>query len=216
MNSSAVREVSSVSHFPLTVVHRTLSSVASFKGQWTRTQICIPGQLLHLCASHVKLHISPNIPTDWRGGRKGLCHVLLPSFIRCFHTPHMERNSREKGKPSQANKRGAFYCISHTNAHCSCTTGGVHPNMSPPSVPQSPFLLCPHVSLMFSDGELKIPAFCSIFFFFYQGGQGVTLGKVTDETAGAEGGRPVALKKSGVDGGVGRTSKIDHSVKENL
>ncbi len=58
-----------------------------------------------------------------------------------------------------------------------------------------------------SDGQAGTPAFCS-FKEELGGGQGVTLGKVTDEIAGEEGGGEVALKEGG---GLG---KIDHRVKK--
>lgn len=56
-----------------------------------------------------------------------------------------------------------------------------------------PFLSRSFSLIDVSDGEAGIPAFCS-FREELRGGQGVTLGKVTDERAVEEGGGEVALK----------------------
>lgn len=70
--------------------------------------------------------------------------------------------------------------------------------LPPPPLSLSPlaFLSYSFCLIDVSDGEAGIPAFCS-FREELGGGQGVTLGKVTDERAVEEGGGEVALKEGG-------------------
>lgn len=69
----------------------------------------------------------------------------------------------------------------------------LHPPPLSLPLPPLPFLSRSLSLIDVSDGEAGIPAFCS-FREELRGGQGVTLGKVTDERAVEEGGGEVALK----------------------
>lgn len=94
-----------------------------------------------------------------------------------------------------------FNCVRNANVHHSCTAESIQtfllppPPLSPPLSPL-PFLSHSFCLIDVSDGEAGIPAFCS-FREELGGGQGVTLGKVTDERAAEEGGGEVALKRVG-------------------
>lgn len=73
------------------------------------------------------------IPCHCRWERKGLCHILLPSFIRALHTPHMQRQRNTRGKKTNISQQTCgFYCIRHTNVHSSCAAGEFIETFLPP------------------------------------------------------------------------------------
>lgn len=77
----------------------------------------------------------------------------------------------------------------NSNVHPSCTAERVSSNIPPPpAVFFSPLAFLSHSScpIDVQDGEAKILAFLCFLKEELRGGQGVTLGKVTDERAAEE------------------------------
>lgn len=125
----------------------------------------------------------------------------------------MERNSREKENKREQTNLWVFIVsetLMYTTAVLQKKSSFKHSSTPPPflficlSLPA--FLSFCLIDV--SDGETGFLAFCS-FREELRGGQGVTLGKVTDEGAAEEDGGEVALKKGGA-------GKIYHRVKKTL
>lgn len=145
------------------------------------------------------LQINPQIVSAEGGEETGFV-----DFIWDLCIPHMERNSTEKKNKKQtwANKSVGLI-VSETLMYTTAVLQSKSiqtfllppPPLSPPLSPL-PFLSHSFCLIDVSDGEAGIPAFCS-FREELGGGQGVTLGKVTDERAAEEGGGEVALKRVG-------------------